>query len=76
VSVDHAYKRSRRLTLTPAGHALLVAALPAWEEQHAEVEGLLEDLGPDRLRRSARALLTAISGVRNSQFYKACAAAS
>src|SRR5437870_2632608 len=35
VSVDHADKRSRRLALTPAGHALSVAAVPVWETQHA-----------------------------------------
>jgi len=56
VSVDDVDKRSRRLTLTPAGHALLTAAVPAWEKEHAAIEVLLEDLGPDRLRADLRAL--------------------
>src|ERR1700736_1365658 len=33
VSVDDADKRSRRLALTAAGRALLIAALPAWESE-------------------------------------------
>jgi hypothetical protein len=56
ISVDEADKRSRRLTLTPAGHALLLAAVPVSEKEHAAIEGLLEDLGPDRLRADLRAL--------------------
>jgi DNA-binding MarR family transcriptional regulator len=39
VSVDHADKRSRRLALTPAGHTLLVAAVPVWETQHGRSKG-------------------------------------
>ena len=56
VSVDDGDKRSRRLTLTVAGRALLVAALPLWEKEHAAVEGLLSDIDPDRLRADLRAL--------------------
>jgi DNA-binding MarR family transcriptional regulator len=56
VSVDDADRRSRRLTLTPAGRALLVAALPAWEKQHAAIEGLLDGVAPDRLRADLHAL--------------------
>jgi DNA-binding MarR family transcriptional regulator len=56
VSVDHADKRSRRLALTPAGHALLVAAVPVWETQHAAIEGLLIETEPDRLRSDLRML--------------------
>ena len=56
VSVDHADKRSRRLALTPAGHALLVAAVPVWETQHAVIEGLLIETEPDRLRSDLRML--------------------
>src|SRR6266849_4028414 len=41
VSIDDADRRSRRLTLTPAGRALLVAALPVWENEHSALEGLL-----------------------------------
>src|SRR5689334_11743801 len=36
VTVDDADKRARRLTLTPGGRALLVAALPVWRRTHAE----------------------------------------
>jgi DNA-binding MarR family transcriptional regulator len=56
ISVDDADKRSRRLTLTPPGRALLVAALPMWEIEHATIEGVLTDLDPDRLRADLRAL--------------------
>src|SRR5437867_9804553 len=56
VSVDDADKRSRRLTLTPAGRALLVAALPVWEKEHAAINALLAETDPDRLRTDLRAL--------------------
>ena len=56
VSIDDADKRGRRLTLTAPGRALLVAALPAWEHEHAAIEGLLTDVDPDRLRGDLRAL--------------------
>jgi DNA-binding MarR family transcriptional regulator len=56
VVVDKTDKRTRRLTLTSAGCALLVAALPAWEKEHAAVERLLTDIDPDRLRADLRAL--------------------
>jgi len=56
VSVDDADKRSRRLKLTPAGWALLIAAVPVWENEHAAIEGSLDDVGPDRLRDDLRAL--------------------
>ncbi len=56
VSVDDADKRGRHLTLTPAGRALLIAALPVWENEHASIEGLLADIDPDRLRADLRAL--------------------
>jgi hypothetical protein len=36
---------------------LLIAALPAWESEHAAIEGLLADVDyPDRLRADLRAL--------------------
>src|SRR5438445_7100966 len=38
VTVDPEDKRGRRLILTAAGRALLVAALPAWKRTHAEIE--------------------------------------
>ena len=56
VRVDASDKRSRLLTLTPAGLALLSNAVPIWERTHAEVEGLLVDVDPSRLRDNLRAL--------------------
>src|SRR5712672_2472769 len=56
VSADDADKRTRRLALTAPGRALLVAALPVWEHEHAAIEGLLTDVDPDRLRADLRAL--------------------
>jgi DNA-binding MarR family transcriptional regulator len=56
VSVDDADKRTRRLTLTPDGRALLIAAVPVWENEHAAIEGLLDDVDPDRLRFDLRKL--------------------
>jgi DNA-binding MarR family transcriptional regulator len=56
VSVDGADKRSRRLTLTPAGRALLVAALPVWENEHTAINALLAEADPDRLRADLRTL--------------------
>jgi hypothetical protein len=35
---------------------LLVAALPAWEKQHAKIEGLLAGVEPNRLRADLRTL--------------------
>ena len=56
VSVDEADKRSRRLTLTSAGHALLAAAFPVWKKEHAAIEGTLGALDPGRLRAGLRTL--------------------
>ena len=56
VTVDDADRRSRRLTLTPAGRALLVAAVPVWKRAHAAIDRLLVRSGPDELRADLRAL--------------------
>jgi DNA-binding MarR family transcriptional regulator len=56
ISVDDADRRSRRLTLTPAGRALLVAALPVWEDEHTAINALLPETDPDRLRAELRSL--------------------
>src|ERR1700730_13673050 len=58
VTIDDADKRSRRLKLTPAGRALLVAAVPIWKKQHAAIEGSLIETQPDRLRDDLRALFS------------------
>lgn len=49
-------KRSRLLSLTPAGLALLAAAAPIWERTHAELEKLPGPAGADALRSALRAL--------------------
>ena len=41
VEPDPEDRRSRRLSLTEQGRAALVAAMPIWEREHAEVERLL-----------------------------------
>ena len=38
VSVDPGDRRSRRLSLTPKGRALLARAYPVWARTHAEIE--------------------------------------
>src|SRR5689334_23257721 len=49
-------KRSRRLNLTSAGRALLIAALPLWQHTHAAIEGHLARSDPEELRRDLRLL--------------------
>jgi DNA-binding MarR family transcriptional regulator len=56
VTADKADKRSRRLTLTPKGRALLVAAMPVWKRTHAALNRLLGAADPDQLRAALRAL--------------------
>jgi DNA-binding MarR family transcriptional regulator len=56
VSVDDADRRSRRLALTPAGRALLVRALPAWQRTQAATEALLGRSSPRALRADLRKL--------------------
>jgi DNA-binding MarR family transcriptional regulator len=56
VSVDKEDKRSRRLTITPAGRTLLAEAFPAWVQTHAEIEQSLRGFRPDDLRSALRAL--------------------
>lgn len=56
VTVEDADKRTRRLALTPAGRALLVAACPVWRQTHAVIDRLLTGSSPDHLRADLRAL--------------------
>ena len=56
VTVDKEDRRSRRLTLTPAGRTLLMAAVPVWKKAHAAVERLLARSSPEDLRAALRAL--------------------
>ena len=56
VTVDNADKRSRRLALTPAGRALLIAAVPVWKRAHRATERLLTGSDADQLRAGLRAI--------------------
>jgi DNA-binding MarR family transcriptional regulator len=56
VSQDPADRRSRVLILTEKGHDLLIRAVPVWESTHREIEQLMPDSDPDKLRRDLRAL--------------------
>jgi len=56
VIVDEKDRRSRRLTLTAAGRALLVEAMPIWRRTHREVDRLLARADPETLRADLRAL--------------------
>ena len=58
VTADDADKRTRRLTLTPAGRALLGTAVPVWRQIHAEIARLLTGSSPDRLRADLGAFLS------------------
>jgi DNA-binding MarR family transcriptional regulator len=50
VAKDPSDRRGRRLSLTPEGRTLLASAVPIWEQGHRDVEALLKDVDPDRLR--------------------------
>jgi DNA-binding MarR family transcriptional regulator len=56
ISTDSTDGRARLMTLTPRGRRLLVRAVPVWKRTHAEVEGLLGDVEPDRFRKVLRTL--------------------
>lgn len=56
IAVDEADRRSRRLVLTEAGHALLAKAMPIWTSTHAKIEAYVPDGDPDGLRAALRAL--------------------
>lgn len=45
-------RRGKRIGLTPEGMALLVQAAPIWERTSKDVEALIEDGDPERLRRN------------------------
>jgi DNA-binding MarR family transcriptional regulator len=56
VAIDKADRRGRRLTLTAAGRALLVAAMPIWTQTHAAIDAALPRPGADALRADLLAL--------------------
>ena len=55
VAVDKEDKRSRRLTITAAGRALLNKAFPVWQQTHAEIDRLIAGQADD-VRGALRAL--------------------
>ena len=62
VTADHTDHRTHRLSLTPAGHELLLAAASVWRQTHAAVDCLVLDA--DRLRGDLRALSCDVSAIR------------
>jgi DNA-binding MarR family transcriptional regulator len=56
VAADPKDRRSRLMALTPKAMKLLAKAVPIWERTHREIEGLLPDGEPNRLRSNLRAL--------------------
>jgi DNA-binding MarR family transcriptional regulator len=56
VSVDKEDKRSRRVSITAAGRALLAKAFPLWKRAHAQTERLITTCTPDAMRSALRAL--------------------
>ncbi len=54
--IDPSDKRSRRLSLTREGEALLASAVPIWTQTHAEIDRLIPGSDLDGLRNSLRAL--------------------
>ena len=59
VKADPGDRRSRLMALTSKGMTLLARAVPIWERTHHEIEGLLPDGDPNRLRSNLRALSVA-----------------
>jgi DNA-binding MarR family transcriptional regulator len=49
-------RRSRLLSLTPEGQAVLASAVPIWISTHAAIEDLLDEAGPESFRDNLRAL--------------------
>jgi DNA-binding MarR family transcriptional regulator len=56
VAADPKDLRSRLMSLTAKGRSLLVRAVPVWQRSHFEIEALLHDGEPERLRKNLRAL--------------------
>jgi DNA-binding MarR family transcriptional regulator len=56
VTTDPEDRRAKRLTITPAGRALLGEAYPLWRKTQKQVEALLETRDPDALRAALVAL--------------------
>lgn len=59
VAPDPADRRSRRVSLTPRGSALLSGAVGVWEDTHRALEAALGESEAELLRRLLAALLRA-----------------
>ena len=57
IAVDKTDRRSRLLSLTRSGRALLASAVPVWKKTHAELDAVLPR-GGDALRQDLMALNT------------------
>jgi DNA-binding MarR family transcriptional regulator len=56
IAIDKEDKRSRRLTITAAGRALLQKAYPLWKATHVEIEFLIAPGSAENLRNGLRSL--------------------
>ena len=56
IAADPEDRRSKLLTLTAKGRALLLSAMPIWKQTHAELDRLLTDPDSDTLRAGLNAL--------------------
>jgi len=56
VTPDKDDRRSRVMTLTPRGKALLARAVPIWTATHEKIDRMIGDANLDRLRADLRAL--------------------
>ena len=56
IGVGETDKRSRIVSITPAGVEVLRAAVPIWRETHARLDASLGEGAPDRLRTDLRVL--------------------
>lgn len=75
VAADARDRRSRLTTLTAKGRSLLVRAVPIWQRKHLEIEALLPDGKPERLRKNLRALSLSLQPLANrSPFASECSA--
>jgi len=58
ITRDPADKRGRWLSLTPAGQAVLAAAVTVWEAEHAVLEAQVHTAPPGTIRAALRDLST------------------
>lgn len=66
-AVDSGDRRNRRLVLTDAGHALLIAAVPAWRAAHDRLDADLGATDLDALRAALGGLGGAGPGGRDER---------